>query len=174
MTTPAYPTSADLARFRRAYRLAPHDPASVPGDALRYHASPPGWEADTGGAWPHERKRGIGYPGATLDAHLNADARREASALRSRAYDHAAILAASDPDTYDAHMAGLDTFAPWPDHEPGCADHRHEGYCVAPWDRYDPDDDATKTPARGYGPDRPTDGRDCSSLTCAEGEHHCW
>ena len=68
----AYPTSAQLAAFRRAIHC-------VSDELMPMHP-------DHGGAWPHEIRDGIGYPGWALDAHLSADARREASAMRSRAF----------------------------------------------------------------------------------------
>lgn len=94
----AYPSTADLAAFRRTYKLA--DDPGAPGYYSR-DIIEPGEPSGSGfhpvaGAWPHEREHGIGYRYSRDDADLAWDApepdggliqhRREASAMRSRAY----------------------------------------------------------------------------------------
>lgn len=73
-----YPSSAELAAFRRSI-------GSSNGLRARYMSHPDGTVAHpTTGAWASERQHGIGYRMA--DKYWSGVARREASAMRSRAY----------------------------------------------------------------------------------------
>lgn len=94
----AYPSTATLAAFRRSI-LPPETgewPPARTSDSGMVHPS-------HGGAWPDELVLGIGYrchaecnrPGSWCNV---TSARREASALRSRAYPDALI----DPDDFAA------------------------------------------------------------------------
>lgn len=100
---PHYPTSADLAAFRRDIRPDVDDthPDASPAMAA-YHG--------LAGAWSSERREGIGYRFAS-DPTWNATARREASALRSRAF--ARVDGALKADAWRREWAGIrETFAP--------------------------------------------------------------
>ncbi len=73
MTASHHPSSAELAAFR--YRTA-HTHTGL-WDGAPYH----------GGAWSHERRDGIGRYDAWGEAIAGTWCRREAGALRSRAFD---------------------------------------------------------------------------------------
>ncbi len=84
----SYPTSAELAAFRR----------SIPGSRQRHsHSAASNWHPVTidgapAGAWPDERKIGLGYivtheESAYRDAHDASRARRGAAAIRHAAYE---------------------------------------------------------------------------------------
>ena len=100
-----YPTSAELASLRLAYRGS-----AVPYQSYRSadHVSP------LGGALPAERVHGIGFRRVGDGGHLT-EARREASRMRSRAY----YRLSHDPTTEPAlpvldllHPDGA-YFGPW-------------------------------------------------------------
>jgi hypothetical protein len=95
--TPRYPSSADLATFRHLIHgeRPPHH-ADQCDDGMSHPDHPDC--SDPSAAWPDERANGIGYDFRTEgmgidydydDAALCAIARREAAAMRSRAYERA-------------------------------------------------------------------------------------
>lgn len=85
---PHYPTSAELASMRRM--LADRLPNGDQSRRAVYHVP-----AD-GGAWPHERERGIGYRDNRpywWDNDPLSIARREANRMRRAAAERAEFLA---------------------------------------------------------------------------------
>jgi hypothetical protein len=78
--TPHHPTSAELAAFRRSL-MGPYR-----------HDLAPFTASSDGGAWSHERDRGIGYHEGDLVRHVDTvanvllHARREAAAMRAHAF----------------------------------------------------------------------------------------
>lgn len=75
-----HPTSAELADMRRKL-------TSAPSSGMFSVLTRDGWitHPTIGGAWAHEKRDGIGSRGFLAGASASFD-RREASALRSRAY----------------------------------------------------------------------------------------
>ena len=85
MTTSRYPSSADLAAFRATFPLAPY---IVHPTALPPYSDPRGRPAS--GAWSDERANGIGHRATGRECSAvrcsASVARREAAAMRSRAF----------------------------------------------------------------------------------------
>ena len=75
-----YPSSADLAAFRRSIEL------DTTGESFGETGEPA--RAYQGGAWPHEIEHGIGNAGDAFafDPWLHSLARTEASRMRSAAF----------------------------------------------------------------------------------------
>lgn len=92
-----YPTTAELAAFRRDVERSTRGGLRVAifDDVMSRPA----------GAIDYERRAGIGHPGSALDRALYTDARRESSALRSRAYRAAFGRVATDAAAWPGNIA---------------------------------------------------------------------
>lgn len=108
MSEPRYPTTADLMAFRGRLMSAPSIVAECPDSwAVRTWMTGTGWQSHPTAyaAWHDERRDGIGARDVGGPGAIHAGARREAAAMRSRAYQR-------HPCGSVAHVLPLSDIAP--------------------------------------------------------------
>lgn len=122
---PHHPTTAELAHLRAGLMSAPSIARATPhSDWYRTWRDERGWATHPGTdtpSWPHERAWGIGYRRLPdgFEPEYQPDAsrmmvRREASALRSRAFARIAHEALGDAGLMLDLDAAMQTFEPMP------------------------------------------------------------
>lgn len=117
-----HPTTAELAAFRRdeaRITFGTLDPNEYDPSTLAYRVLDSVTRSLYPGAWPDERRDGIGLgpePWDGAEDRWGSNVRREASALRSRAFARMARPAHPDvpmtPAEYDALRDAVRAFAP--------------------------------------------------------------